>query len=303
MIPPPGREAVLNQLHDLHPGIVKMKGFARSYVWWPDMSKALEGKVRNCQKCQQSRPTPAPAPLGVAHKSMGTNTFGLCRAVPRAYVLSVLVDAHSKWIEVMPVTTSSSTMTIENLRTVFATHGIPQKIVTDNGTQFTSKEFADFTRSNGIEHSCTAPYHPASNGLVERAVHTFKQGLQRITEGSLETRLARFLFQYRIIPHSTTGRSLAELLLGRQPTCRSRFDLLHPDGSIRVSKAKVQQKQRHDVHSRARGSKWVTKFMSVISLNYQPGYQVPSWNRQAQFPFVSGCRVEGFIGGMWITSA
>ena len=48
-IPPPGREVVMDRLHDSHPGIVKMRGLARSYVWWPDMSKALKGKliVRN----------------------------------------------------------------------------------------------------------------------------------------------------------------------------------------------------------------------------------------------------------------
>ena len=82
-------------------------------------------------------------------------------------ILLVLVDSDSKWMEVTPVTTFSSTMTIEILRTVFATHDIPQKIVTDKSTQFTSKEFADFTRSNGIEHNCTAPYHLTSNVLVE----------------------------------------------------------------------------------------------------------------------------------------
>ena len=209
--------------------------------------------MRNCQKCQESPPTPAAAPLHP--REWPTNPWArvhLDYAGPfQGRMFLVLVDAHSKWMEVAPVTTSSSTMTIEKLRTFFATHGIPQKIVTDNGPQFTSKEFADFTRSNGIEHTCTAPYHPASNGLAERAVRTFKQGLRRITEGSLETRLARFLFQYRITPHSTTGRSPAELLIGRQP--RSRFDLLHPDGAAKVANAQTKQKQRHDMHSRVRG--------------------------------------------------
>ena len=101
--------------------------------------------------------------------------------------------------------------------------------MTDNGAVFTSDEFEDFLKTNGVTHTRTAPYHPASNGLAERAVQTFKQGIKRIQGGSLETRLSRFLFKYRITPHTTTGRSPAELLLGRQP--RSRLDLLHPDKS------------------------------------------------------------------------
>ena len=56
------------------------------------------------------------------------------------------------------------------------------------------------------------PYHPASNGLAERAVQMIKVGLKKATKGELETRLAQFLFQYQITPHSTTGISPANYL-------------------------------------------------------------------------------------------
>ena len=96
----------------------------------------------------------------------------------------------------------------------------------------------------------TAPYHPSSNGLAERAVQTFKQGLRRNKEGSLETRLARFLFTYRLTPQTSTGQSPAELLLGRRP--RSRLDVLHPDTALRVQRSQLCQKQHHDIHAKAR---------------------------------------------------
>ena len=128
----------------------------------------------------------------------------------------VLVDAHSKWLEVVPVSAATSTVTIEKLRAIFATHGLPERIVTHNGTVFTSEEFENFLHQNGIAHTRTAPYHPTSNGLAERAVQTFKQGIKRLREGTVETKLSRFLSQYRLTPHTTTGRSPAELLLGRQ---------------------------------------------------------------------------------------
>ena len=153
-------------------------------------------------------------------------------------------------MDVIPVPSATSAVTIEKLRSLFATHGLPNKIVTDNGSVFTSVEFEDFMQRNGIIHVCSAPYHPASNGLAERAVQTFKQGIARLCEGSLETKLLRFLFKYRITPHATTGRSPAELLLGRQP--QSCLDRLHPDIKNRVQENQARQKYGHDRHSRAR---------------------------------------------------
>ena len=53
----------MNILHDSHPGIVRMKGIARSHVWWPKMDQALEERVKNCSTCQEHRKMPASAPL------------------------------------------------------------------------------------------------------------------------------------------------------------------------------------------------------------------------------------------------
>ena len=90
----------------------------------------------------------------------------------------VVVDAHSKWPEVVSVSSTTSSSTIEVLSDLFARFGIPEQIVSDNGAQFVSEEFQAFVRSNGILHLTSAPYHPATNGLAERAVQTFKQALR-----------------------------------------------------------------------------------------------------------------------------
>ena len=87
--------------------------------------------------------------------------------------------------------------------------------------------FKEFVRRNGIRHRTSAPYHPATNGLAERAVQVVKTGLRKNTEGDMGLRLARLLFKYRNTPHTTTGVTPAELLLGRKPRCH--IDLLHPD--------------------------------------------------------------------------
>ena len=100
----------------------------------------------------------------------------------------VLVDSHSKWLEVHPVHSTSTQAAVDKLRLIFATHGLPNVLVSDNGAAFTSNEFADFLIRNGIRHITSSPHHPSTNGLAERAIQTFKQAMRK-SSGSLESRL------------------------------------------------------------------------------------------------------------------
>ena len=88
-------------------------------------------------------------------------------------------------------------------------------MATDNGPSFVSAEFEQFLSCNGISHWKSAPYHPSSNGLAEKAVQIVKQGLKKAGTGTLKAKLARLLFNYHITPHTTTGVSPAQLLMGR----------------------------------------------------------------------------------------
>ncbi len=105
----------------------------------------------------------------------------------------VVIDAYSKWIEVCPMTTPSTFTTTQQLRQLFSQFGIPETIVSDNGTQFLSAEFHEFCQVNGIHHIRVSPYHPSSNGLAERAVKVFKLGLKKQTQGTITDKIARFL--------------------------------------------------------------------------------------------------------------
>ena len=127
----------------------------------------------------------------------------------------LITDSYSKWLEVHCTNTSTSAVTIELLRKSFSYLGLPEVIGSDNAGTFTSAEFAEFLEQNGVRHIHSPPYHPASNGLAERAVQTFKEGLKRFKTGTLSARLSRFLLWYRITPHSITGSSPSELMWGR----------------------------------------------------------------------------------------
>ena len=148
------------------------------------------------------------------------------------HMILVLVDSHSKWIEAHVMSSVTSTLTIQCLRRIFATFGLPEVVVTDNGPSLVSDEFEAWLKRNGIRHKTSPPYHPATNGLAERAVQTVKRGVKKMKSGTLSDKIARFLFAYRNTPHSTTGTTPAELLMGHK--LRSPLDLLKPDLHIRV---------------------------------------------------------------------
>ena len=162
----------------------------------------------------------------------------------------VVVDAYSKWLEVHRMRSITSTATIEKLREMFATHGLPATLVRDNGSNFTSAEFQEFMKKNGIKHIKVSPYHPASNGLAERAVRIFKEGYEKMEEGSVQTKLSRFLLSYQTTPHSTTGVPPAELLMKRK--LHTQLNRLIPSIANRVQDKQSQQKTAHDYHAKER---------------------------------------------------
>ena len=90
----------------------------------------------------------------------------------------VAIDAHPKWPEVHVMKETTTAKTIEVLCWIFSQFGLPEQLVSDNGPQFVSDDFAKFMRRNGVKHVCCAPYHPATNGLVECFVQTLKTALK-----------------------------------------------------------------------------------------------------------------------------
>ena len=252
IVPPQGRARMMEQLHEGHPGVSRMKSLARSFVWWPGLDRELEEFVRQCDPCQRSRHLPAAVPIQPWEwPQRPWSRLHADYAGPfQGHMFLIVVDAHSKWVEVKAVKNSTSATTIEHLRSIFATHGLPELLVTDNGATFTSSECKEFLSLNGIRHVTSAPYHPATNGQAERTVQTVKEFLKKPSTESLEARLSRFLFSYRITPHTTTGVSPAELLMGRRP--RSRLDLVLPNLSSRVSAQQDKQATGRNRHTKPR---------------------------------------------------
>ncbi|KAI5729011.1 hypothetical protein M8J77_024174 [Diaphorina citri] len=219
VIPSALRKRVLDELHTAHQGIVKMKALARSYCYWSGMDKEIERVARSCSSCSVNANENAKVEVHPWELPDGAwQRIHIDFAGPiKGQMILVIVDAYSKWTELFVTKTTTSTWVINKLRQLFTCFGLPVTLVSDNGSQFTSKEFEDFLREQGISHLTSAPYHPSSNGLAERGVQSMKQSLRKMSEdgGTLESKIQNFLIQYRRSPHSSTGVSPFEAMFGR----------------------------------------------------------------------------------------
>ena len=141
---------ILKELHCGHPGITRMKALARSYLWWPGLDKCLERCVQDCLPCQATQNAPAPVPLHPwLWPTKPWQRIHVDFAGPfLGRMFLVVVDAHAKWPEIIPMSSTMTSTTINELRHLSAAYGLPKQLVSDNGLQFTSEEFSTFCKQN-----------------------------------------------------------------------------------------------------------------------------------------------------------
>ena len=162
------------------------------------------------------------------------------------------MDYYSRWIEIAKLQeNTSSASTINQLKSTFAKFGIPKTVISDNGPQYSSREFAMFAHEWGFTHVTSSPTHPSGNGEAERAVRTVKKLLQ----GGQDPYIA--LLNYRAAPLAN-GHSPSELLMSR----KIRTKIPTVDGNLKVKPADslklehreeiYREKQRHDFDHRHR---------------------------------------------------
>ena len=204
---------------------------------------------------------------GKCHPGFGHEFMWSFAGPVQGHMFLVIVDAFSKWPEVIKMKSTTAECTINALRTVFARFGVPEQLVSDNGPQFVSDEFEEFTKRNGIRHLRGAPYHPATNGLAERFVQSFKTALKAAKTSQLQKQLDIFLLAYRNVEHSTTGQSPAMVMFGRP--LRTRLDLVRPDLRKQTEHSLVDRVKHQKVRSFEIGQ-------HVLARNYRYG---PKWRK------------------------
>ncbi|XP_063923679.1 uncharacterized protein K02A2.6-like [Zophobas morio] len=233
---------ILEEIHSSHLGINKCKSLARSYCYWPYIDNDITNVCKNCSACSQLQCNPQKTilqPWPQTNKVWSRIHLDFLGPI-YGHKYLVVIDSHSKWLEVKTMNNSNASAVINYLTYLFSIFGLPDTVVSDNGQPFSSNEFSKFLQNNGIIQLFSPPYHPASNGAAESSVKTVKR---RIIKAHLEKEnigqaLLHFLFSYRNVPHSTTGVSPAEIMFGRH--LKSRLSLLRPS-QVNINNRQTQR--------------------------------------------------------------
>ncbi|CAD6184352.1 unnamed protein product [Caenorhabditis auriculariae] len=218
--------------------------------FWPGIDADCENFVRNCKACSLHSKSPRKVPLQPwpAPERVWQRIHIDFAGPDQGQWYLVVVDAKSKYPEVKIVHSISAANTVKVLKEIFARNGYPETIVSDNGTQFTSQQFADMCQNGHIQHIRTAPYCPQSNGQAERFVDTLKRALKKLQKGEekiSENILNQFLMIYRRTPLTVLqGKSAAQIHLGRQ--LRTELDALKPRDSVNPLPLTIHQQNMKD---------------------------------------------------------
>ena len=154
VIPEVYRSRLLDDLHREHHGIGQMKSLARSYFWWQGLDSAIGDRVSACHVCAamgMSPPRPPLHPWKWPVKPWERIHIDFLDKDKLKFLIGV--DAYSKWLEIIPMSSTTSLKTIEALHSVFACYCIPEELVPDNGLQVATEEFTKFMRQNGVKFS------------------------------------------------------------------------------------------------------------------------------------------------------
>ena len=181
VIPEKLRGEILKMLHVGHLGVDKIKRVARSYVWWPNIDKDIEHFSARCEGCLQARSAPQTVELHnwpQCHRPMERVHIDFAGPIDGTMYL-IVVDAYSKWPEVIPMKSTTSDHIKDVLFHLFCRNGFPEQLVSDNAPHFVSYIFKEFTRRYAIKHKLSAPFHAATNGLAEKFVSNFKNALKK----------------------------------------------------------------------------------------------------------------------------
>ena len=256
VVPISMRRYILNLIHEGHLGIEKCKKRAREVIYWPRINADIAEMVQSCTSCLMYKPKQQAEslnPHAVPNRPWEKVAADLFTLNNREYL--VVVDYYSQFIEVCTMTSTTSKAVINHMKAMFARHGTPCELMSDNGPQFASQEFQNFAKDWDFRHTTSSPHYPQSNGLAENAVKIVKNLIRKAQHS--EQDVHRALQVYRSSPLAC-GKSPAELLYNRRirsnlPMVDSLLENQRIDTRFvrgRKEEEKVKQKERFDKHAR-----------------------------------------------------
>ena len=247
------RRRALEIVHEGHLGISRCKALLRQKLYWPGLDKDTVKFINSCIPCQANVNEPTPEPIRMSDlpsEPWSEIAIDFCGRLPTGEMLLVIIDRYSRYpiVEIMKTTTTAAVT--NRLSNIFAMFGFPNRLWSDNGPPFQSRQFNSFLKHFGIHHKKVTPRYPQANGTIERFMRVISKALKtgNFNERNWREELQNKLLNYRCSPHSITGKTPSELFFNR--TIQNKLP------SITVDKPKFdrefRQRQAEKYHKAAK---------------------------------------------------
>ena len=233
VVPMKYREAVLRKAHeDLfagHLGIDKTFSKVSRNFFWPGFKKDVKRHCKTCHDCQiagkpnQTIPKAPLSPIPSIGEPFEHILIDIVGPLPKStggveYVLTIM-DRISRYPEAIPLKSTTSPVIVKHLIEFFSRYSLPKTIQSDQGTNFTSRYFRGQMEALGIQHRISTPYHPESQGAIERFHQTLKSMIKKYCLNNISAwakNLPFLLFAIRSAPNDSLGFSPFELVFGHR---------------------------------------------------------------------------------------
>ena len=274
IIPKQLRTQVIQLAHEGHQGLVKTKKLLREKVWFPGIDNLAAKMIKDCLACQSVGQPAKPAPLNplpIPLQAWDTVYVDFLGPLPSKDLLLVVIDGRTRFPEVEIVRTTNAKSTINCFNRIFATHGLPRTIVSDNGPPFQSEELRQYMISNGITHRKITPLWPQANAEAETFMKPLTKCLQTaaIENKDWKQELQKFLFIYRATPHCTTKIPPATALFGRN--IRTKLPQQEVSVNMRLVNKQINEA---DAETKLKSKNYADKRRGAKQLNFTVGDQV-----------------------------
>ena len=228
------KEEILKENHDLvdvgHLGQHRMLELLKRNYWWPGLKEDIKRYVQGCFKCQQNkvqhqRKAGELHPLEISQGLWQEISIDIIGPLPKSNgmdTIVVIVDRFTKMIRLKATTTNILSEGIAKIYRddIWKLHGIPRKILSDRGPQFTSKFMEEFTKALGTKRQLSTAYHPQTDGQTERInqkIGTFLRHYVNYQQDDWTNWLAAAEFQYNDKRHTAMEKTPFKLNFGRHP--------------------------------------------------------------------------------------
>ena len=272
VIPEHLRKKIREKLHVAHTGVQSCLRRAREVVYWPGMNKDLTDYIAKCDTCNTFQNNQMKEPLisrEIPARPWQFIAADIHTSDDKDYLCTV--DCYSNNFEVDRLYHKTAGEVILKLKRHFSTHGIPEKLISDN-MPFSSREFDEFAKSYEFERAPSSPEYPQSNGKAENAVKTTKVLMKKAKDAKTDFYLA--LLEWRNTPSEGMDSSPAQRMFGRHmrtllPISKQ---LLKPETQKGVSEELKERKQVQSKHFN-RGSKELPELQKNEIVRIQPSKQ------------------------------